>query len=76
MAKLSVASSNDDILRVLHETADAAYAALSTNTDWGLSGQRPTQYSVDLRADAAALEVLHAAGCAVLSEESGRTGVA
>jgi fructose-1,6-bisphosphatase/inositol monophosphatase family enzyme len=27
-----------------------------------------------LRADAAALEVLHAAGCAVLSEESGRTG--
>ncbi|MFM7046901.1 MAG: inositol monophosphatase family protein [Actinomycetota bacterium] len=74
MAKLSVASSNDDILRVLHETADAAYAALSTNTDWGLSGQRPTQYSVDLRADAAALEVLHAAGCAVLSEESGRTG--
>jgi fructose-1,6-bisphosphatase/inositol monophosphatase family enzyme len=74
MSKLSVASSNDDILRVLHETADAAYAVLSTNTDWGLSGQRPTQYSVDLRADAAALEVLHSAGCAVLSEESGRTG--
>jgi len=74
MAKLSVSSSNDDILRILHETADAAYAVLSTNTDWGLSGQRPTQYSVDLRADAAALEVLHAAGCAVLSEESGRTG--
>lgn len=74
MTKLSVASSNEDILRVLHETADAAYAVLSTNTDWGLSGQRPTQYSVDLRADAAALEVLHSAGCAVLSEESGRTG--
>lgn len=74
MSRLSVASSNDDILRVLHETADAAYAVLSTNTDWGLSGQRPTQYSVDLRADAAALEVLHSAGCAVLSEESGRTG--
>lgn len=74
MAKLTTASSNDDILRVLHDTADAAYAVLSTNTDWGLSGRRPTQYSVDLRADAAALEVLHAAGCAVLSEESGRTG--
>lgn len=74
MTKLSVASSNDDILRVLHEVADATYAVLSTNTDWGLSGQRPTQYSVDLRADAAALEVLHGAGCAVLSEESGRTG--
>ena len=74
MTKLSVASSNDDILRVLHEVADATYAVLSTNTDWGLSGQRATQYSIDLRTDAAALEVLHGAGCAVLSEESGRTG--
>ena len=74
MTILSVASSNEDILRVLHEVADATYAVLSTNTDWGLSGQRPTQYSIDLRADAAALEVLHGAGCAVLSEESGRTG--
>ena len=74
MTRLSSASSNDDILRVLHETADAAYEVLSSNTDWGLSGKRPTQYSVDLRADAAALEVLHGAGCAVLSEESGRTG--
>jgi len=74
MNTLSVASSNEDILRVLHEVADATYAVLSTNTDWGLSGQRPTQYSIDLRADAAALEVLHGAGCAVLSEESGRTG--
>ncbi|MFM7899551.1 MAG: hypothetical protein ACKO97_11395 [Actinomycetota bacterium] len=74
MTRLSSASSNDDILHVLHETADAAYKVLSSNTDWGLSGKRPTQYSVDLRADAAALEVLHGAGCAVLSEESGRTG--
>jgi len=74
MTTLSVGSSNEDILRVLHEVADATYAVLSTNTDWGLSGQRPTQYSIDLRADAAALEVLHGAGCAVLSEESGRTG--
>lgn len=74
MTKLSVASSNDDILGVLHEVADAVYGVLSTNTDWGLSGQRATQYSVDLRADAAALEVLHGAGCAVMSEESGRTG--
>ena len=74
MTKLSVASSNDDILRVLHEVADATHEVLARNTDWGLSGKRATQYSVDLRADAAALEVLHAAGCAVLSEESGRTG--
>ena len=74
MRPLSVASTDAEILAVLQETADAAYGVLSTNTDWGLSGKRPTQYSVDLRADAAALEVLHAAGCAVLSEESGRTG--
>lgn len=74
MSRLTVASSNDDILRVLHEAADAVYLVLSTNTDWGPSGLRATQYSVDLRADAAALEVLHGAGCAVLSEESGRTG--
>ena len=74
MTKLTVSSSNDAILRVLHETADAVYQVLSTNTDWGLSGQRATQYSVDLRADAAALEVLHGAGVAVMSEESGRTG--
>jgi myo-inositol-1(or 4)-monophosphatase len=74
MTTLSVSSSNAEILAVLHDVADAVYGVLSTNTDWGLSGQRATQYSVDLRADAAALEVLHAAGCAVLSEESGRTG--
>ncbi len=72
--KLSVASSNSDILTVLHEVADATYAVLSSNTDWELSGKRPTQYAIDLRVDAAALEVLHGAGCAVLSEESGRTG--
>lgn len=74
MTRLSVGSSNESILAVLHDAADAVYSVLSTNRDWGLSGLRPTQYSVDLRADAAALEVLHGAGCAVLSEESGRTG--
>ncbi|MEK0415155.1 MAG: hypothetical protein RL352_552, partial [Actinomycetota bacterium] len=52
MSKLTVASSNDDILRVLHERADAVYKVLRKNNDWGLSGQRATQYSVDLRADA------------------------
>jgi fructose-1,6-bisphosphatase/inositol monophosphatase family enzyme len=74
MTRITTASTDAEILRVLHETADAVYGVLSTNTDWRLSGQRATQYSVDLRADAAALEVLHAAGIAVMSEESGRTG--
>ncbi|NCX31445.1 MAG: inositol monophosphatase [Actinobacteria bacterium] len=74
MTRITTASSDADILGVLHETADAVFGVLNANTDWGLSGKRATQYSVDLRADAAALEVLHAAGIAVMSEESGRTG--
>ena len=72
--KLSRASSNADILGVLNEVADAVAVVLESNTDWGLSGVRHTQYSVDVAADNAALAILHAAGCAVLSEESERTG--
>ena len=71
---LDASSSNEDILDVLHRTADAVAGVLLANTDWSLSGKRATQYSVDLAADAAALDVLHGAGCAVLSEESQITG--
>ena len=71
---LSRASSNADILDVLHQVADAVAVVLESNTDWGLSGVRHTQYSVDVVADNAALAILHKAGCAVLSEESERTG--
>lgn len=67
-------SSDEEILDVLHRTADAVAGVLQANTDWSLSGVRATQYSVDLAADAAALAVLHGAGCAVLSEESQITG--
>lgn len=66
-------SSDDAILGVLHSAADAVRAVLDANVDWSLSGERATQYAVDLRADAAALAVLHAAGCSVMSEESGFT---
>ncbi len=75
MARLSKSSTNESILSVLRETADAVSIVLRANKDWSLSGLRDTQYSVDLRADAAALEVLHGAGMAVLSEESEITGV-
>ena len=71
---LDASSPNEEILDVLHRTADAVAGVLQANTDWSLSGKRATQYSVDLAADAAALEVLHGAGCAVLSEESQITG--
>ena len=74
MARLTKTSSNDEILAVLNETAEAVSVVLRENKDWSLSGLRDTQYSVDLRADSAALEVLHGAGVAVLSEESEITG--
>jgi fructose-1,6-bisphosphatase/inositol monophosphatase family enzyme len=72
--RLSRHSTNAEILQVLNNTADAVSQVLATNTDWSLSGIRHTQYSVDVRADNAALAVLHEAGCAVLSEESQITG--
>jgi fructose-1,6-bisphosphatase/inositol monophosphatase family enzyme len=72
--RLSSSSSNDDILAVLNRTANAISGVLADNTDWGLSGLRHTQYSVDVDCDNAALAILHGAGCAVLSEESQRTG--
>ena len=72
--RLSSSSSNDDILAVLNRTANAISGVLADTTDWGLSGLRHTQYSVDVDCDNAALAILHGAACAVLSEESQRTG--
>lgn len=72
--RLTRHSTNADILQLLNDTADAVSKVLEANTDWSLSGIRHTQYSVDVRADNAALAVLHEAGCAVLSEESQITG--
>ena len=72
--RLTRHSTNAEILQVLNNTADAVSKVLEANTDWSLSGIRHTQYSVDVRADNAALAVLHDAGCAVLSEESQITG--
>ncbi len=60
-----------DWLSLLRQTADAVQAALSTFDRWHDGGDRPDQYALDQVADAAALEVLDAAGVGVLSEESG-----
>jgi fructose-1,6-bisphosphatase/inositol monophosphatase family enzyme len=62
------------LLAVLDDAVAAVRAALDQLEDWGPAGTRPGQYRLDLAADAAALPVLHGAGLAVLSEESGRTG--
>lgn len=63
---------DDDVRSLLADVADAIHRALGDLDDWGLAGTRAGQYHSDLAADAAALEVLAAAGVGVLSEESGR----
>jgi fructose-1,6-bisphosphatase/inositol monophosphatase family enzyme len=61
----------DRAIDLMHRVADAVASALQRQVDWGLSGVRDGQYSLDLSADAAALATLAEAGVGVLSEESG-----
>lgn len=63
----------DEVLEVLHATADAVAAALTDHEEWQLADDRahPGQYTHDQIADRAALDVLLGSGLAVLSEESG-----
>ena len=62
------------LLEVLDEAVVAVRAALDDLEDWGPSGTRPGQYRLDVAADDAALPILHGAGLAVRSEESGLSG--
>jgi fructose-1,6-bisphosphatase/inositol monophosphatase family enzyme len=62
------------LLKVLDDAVAAVRGALDRLEDWGPAGTKPGQYRLDLAADGAALPVLHGAGLAVLSEESGKTG--
>ncbi|MEY2467354.1 MAG: monophosphatase [Actinomycetota bacterium] len=63
---------DDDLLELLHDTADAVTEALRTHEDWSLvGGERDDEYKHDVVADAAALEVLTKAPVGILSEESG-----
>lgn len=59
------------VLDLFGGITDACAAILASNSNWELSGQRATQYGVDLLVDAACTPPLLAAGYAVLSEESG-----
>ena len=61
------------VIEVLDAAAVAVRRALDDLGDWGPAGTQPGQYSSDLVADAAALDVLLGAGMGVLSEESGLT---
>ena len=53
------------------DIADGVRQAIHRQDDWGLSGQRPGQYTIDLDADAVVVARLRAEGLGVLSEESG-----
>jgi fructose-1,6-bisphosphatase/inositol monophosphatase family enzyme len=63
----------DPVLTLFHDVADEVGRLLAAATDWGASGQRAGQYAIDLVTDGAAVPMLHGAGFAVLSEESGHT---
>jgi myo-inositol-1(or 4)-monophosphatase len=62
------------LLRTLDDAVHAVRHALDGLEDWGPAGTRAGQYRLDLAADGAAVPILHGAGLAVLSEESGVTG--
>ncbi len=62
---------DEALLDLLREAASAVGKALEAVDDWGPSGRRLGQYSLDLVADEAALGVLSGADIGVMSEESG-----
>ena len=65
----------DELLAVFDRAADIARASLAPLTGAARRErtERPGQYALDLVADAAILPILHDAGVAVVSEESGPT---
>ena len=63
----------DAVLDLFAVICDRSMAILADNDDWSMSGERDTQYAIDVAIDRACLEALRAAGLAVLSEESGVT---
>jgi myo-inositol-1(or 4)-monophosphatase len=64
---------DDELLEVLVAASAAVSRALAATPDWGVADTTPGQHHSDLAADAAALDVLRAAGLGIYSEESGWT---
>ena len=64
---------DDELLEVLVAASAAVSRALAATPDWGVADTKPGQHHSDLAADAAALDVLRAAGLGIYSEESGWT---
>ncbi|MFK8024181.1 MAG: inositol monophosphatase [Ilumatobacter sp.] len=61
----------DAVIALFGAVCDRAAAILASNDDWTMSGERATQYSIDVDIDVACVSALHDAGLAVLSEETG-----
>jgi len=68
------ASDSHAVLTLFGAICDRTTTILAANDDWSASGERDGQYSVDVEIDTACLDMLHGAGFAVLSEESGWSG--
>ncbi len=66
----------DAVLDLFGAICDRSAAIVATNDDWSMSGERETQYAIDVDVDAACVGMLHDAGLRALSEESGITGPA
>jgi myo-inositol-1(or 4)-monophosphatase len=66
----------DELFAVFDDAAKAARTAVEPLTGAARRERtdRPGQYALDLVADAAVVPILHEAGLAVVSEESGRSG--
>src|SRR5438876_7663637 len=66
----------EELLSVFDDAAKVARTAVEPLTGAARRArtERPGQYALDLVADAAVLPILHEAGVAVVSEESGRSG--
>ena len=64
----------DNLLDPLRQCALEIREAVSNQRGRGFSGQRPTQYHLDVAADEVALRILVGAGFRVVSEESGVSG--
>ena len=65
---------SDSLFATLRACALEIGSSVQNHRGRGFSGQRPTQYHLDLVADEIALRVLGGAGYRVVSEESGVTG--
>lgn len=61
----------DEVLTLFRQICTATSQVLAVTTDWTMSGERQTQYRVDLAVDAECFPRLLDAGFGVLSEESG-----